>query len=252
MGAVFVGRRHCPMSSCCSRVMSRSSKVVAAPPTPVTEKFILPDQSASTAAVAPPVVQALAGAPEPIASVDASASRQQTGTISFSPPMHSDGGASSQSSKRTQSPGGVDSSPKRITMVRNTVCVSINEWLQRCPDPSASGTGGTGNSYVVVIEQLPTAIVITKKDNRKVSKKTITLGDDSGRSVDLTIWGNFAARSWMYPEGSILLIKNLKFSGYYKGQLQLAFADADPCHELLITKADESLEVTKKLKKWSV
>jgi hypothetical protein len=159
---------------------------------------------------------------------------------------------SASPSKRTQSPGGPDASPKRLTMVRNTINVSIDEWLHRCPDPSPTGTGGSGNSYVVVIEQYPTVIVVTKKDSRKVSKKSITLGDDSGKTVDLTIWGNFAARSWMYPEGSVLLIKNLKFTGYYKGQLQLAFSDPDPCHEMLISKADESLDVTKKLKKWSV
>jgi hypothetical protein len=185
---------------------------------------------------------------------DLSGSSQQSLYTSFSPPMQSNGGAAAPSSpnKRIQSSGMLDSSPKRITMVRNTVSVTASEWYHRCPDPSPKGTGGVGSSFLVVIEHFPAAIVTTIKDQRKVAKRTIVVGDDSGKTIDLTIWGNFAARSWTYPEGTILLIKNLKFSGYYKDQIQLVFADADPAHELLITKADESLDVTKRLKKWSV
>ena len=226
--------------------MSRSSKAQAA--------VVSPSPAIAQSNTDSAVVESAVSAVAPIAIASAGTINQPSGDTTLPPPLLSDGGSSSQSSasKRAQSPGEPVTSPKRITMVRNTVNVAISEWLLKCPEPSAAGTGGSGNSFVVVIEQFPTVIVITKKDSRKVSKKTIVLGDDSGKFVDLTIWGNFAARSWMYPEGSILLIKNLKFTGSYKGQLQLAFADPDPNHEMLISRADESLDITKKLKKWSV
>jgi hypothetical protein len=142
----------------------------------------------------------------------------------------------------------VESSPKKF--VRNIVNVSLNDWMERCPDPSPMGCSGTGSTFAVIIEQMPTIVVTTKKDNRKVAKKTIIIGDVTGKQAEITIWGNFAARSWMYPEGSVLLFKNLRFSSYYLNKMQLAFADSDPVYEFVISKADESLDITLELKKW--
>lgn len=48
----------------------------------------------------------------------------------------------------------------------------------------------------------------------------------------------------------MLLMRNLKFHQYYKEQLQLKFADNEPNYEMLIAKADDSLDITKSLKKW--
>ncbi len=48
----------------------------------------------------------------------------------------------------------------------------------------------------------------------------------------------------------MLLMRNLKFHQYYKEQLQLKFADTEPNYEMLITKADDSLYITKELKQW--
>jgi hypothetical protein len=45
-------------------------------------------------------------------------------------------------------------------------------------------------------------------------------------------------------------MRNLKFHQYYKEQLQLKFADAEPNYEMLIAKADDSLDITKQLKQW--
>ena len=144
----------------------------------------------------------------------------------------------------------MDASPKK--MVRNIVNITIAEWMERCPDGSPAGSTGTGNTYAVLLDTSPCQTVITKKDQRKVAKKTIIIGDHSGKKAELTIWGNFAARSWTFPEGSVLLFKNLAFSSYYKDELQLKFADPDSAHELLITKASEVLDITKTLKSWFV
>ncbi len=48
----------------------------------------------------------------------------------------------------------------------------------------------------------------------------------------------------------MLLMRNLKFHQYYKEQLQLKFADNEPNYEMLIAKADDSLDITKSLKQW--
>jgi hypothetical protein len=53
-----------------------------------------------------------------------------------------------------------------------------------------------------------------------------------------------------HPEGSVVLLRNLKFGSYYQNKLQLAFADSDQQLEWLISKADDSLVITKQLKSW--
>jgi hypothetical protein len=88
-----------------------------------------------------------------------------------------------------------DSSPKR--MVRKLANVSISEWKERCPDGSPPGSTGSGSTYAVLLSQEPVTIVTTKKDQRRVSKKSITIGDQSGQTAEVSIWGLFAARSWM-------------------------------------------------------
>jgi hypothetical protein len=165
-----------------------------------------------------------------------------------SPSFNSDG-ESSSGSKRSAPPL-PDTSPKRI--VRNIVNVSIQNWMERCPDGSPAGLTGSGNTYAVILEMGACVTVLTKKDQRKVAKKTIVLGDCSSQQAELTIWGNFAARSWTFPEGSVLLFKNIVFSSYYKSKMQLKFADADAAVELLITRAPDSLEITKQLRTWCV
>jgi len=156
---------------------------------------------------------------------------------------------SSESIKRS-APVMCDSSPKR--MIRNIVNVSISDWLERCPEGSAPGLTGSGSTYAVIIDMGPCSTVTTKKDCRKVAKKTILISDCSNKQAEITIWGNFAARSWTFPEGSVLLFKNLIFTTYYKNVLQLKFAEADSAHELLITKAPDSLDITKQLRTWWV
>ncbi len=47
-----------------------------------------------------------------------------------------------------------------------------------------------------------------------------------------------------------MLIRNLKFSSYYQNKLQLAFADSERQLEWLISKAEDSLMITKQLKSW--
>lgn len=90
---------------------------------------------------------------------------------------------------------GVDSSPKRF--VRNIVNTSISEWMDRCPVESPSGGTGSGHSYVVVLQEMPTQHVTTKKELKQVAKKSIVVGDDSGKTAELVVWGQFACRAWM-------------------------------------------------------
>lgn len=165
----------------------------------------------------------------------------------FSPPRTSESN-DSESSGQKRSGAPVLESPKKF--IRNIVNVSISDWMARCPDGSPSGSTGSGNTYAVLLDTSPCQTVVTKKDQRKVAKKTIVIGDNTGKQAELTIWGNFAARSWTFPEGSVLLFKNITFSSYYKDSLQLKFADPDSAHELLISKAPETLDITKALKTW--
>lgn len=175
--------------------------------------------------------------------------------LAFSPPGHStlngsdaeSSGSVSESLKRAGPPI-CDASPKR--MIRNIVNISLSDWMLRCPEGSPPGMTGSGNTYAVILDHGPCETVTTKKDARKVAKKTIFLGDCSGKSAELTIWGNFAARSWMFPEGSVVLFKNLQFSSYFKNKMQMKFCESDPAYELLITKAPDALEITKQLRLW--
>lgn len=170
--------------------------------------------------------------------------------VTVSPPSSADPADTANAGNKRSGAPAVESSPKKF--IRNIVNISIADWMARCPDGSPSGSTGTGNTYAVLLDTSPCQTVVTKKDQRKVAKKTIVIGDHTGKKAELTIWGNFAARSWTFPEGSVLLFKNLAFSSYYKDELQLKFADPDSAHELLITKAPDSLEVTKLLKTWFV
>ena len=92
-------------------------------------------------------------------------------------------------------PALLDSSPKK--MVRKISNVMISEWMERCPNGSPPGSTGTGSTYAVLISQQPVELITTKKDQRRVSKKSITVGDHSGHTAEISIWGAFAARSWM-------------------------------------------------------
>ena len=78
------------------------------------------------------------------------------------------------------------------------VNVSIAEWMERCPDPSVAGSTGTGSTYAVVLCEMPTTHVTTKRDMKQVPKKNILIGDDTGKVAELVIWGAFACRAWMY------------------------------------------------------
>ncbi len=86
-------------------------------------------------------------------------------------------------------------SPKRFIM--KVINVTIEEWMQRCPDPSVPGATGTGSTYAVVLCELPTQHVTTKRDMKQVPRKNILIGDDTGKSAEIVIWGAFACRAWM-------------------------------------------------------
>jgi hypothetical protein len=55
---------------------------------------------------------------------------------------------------------------------------------------------------------------------------------------------------YRYPEGTVLLLKHVKFNGWFKEKLQLGFSDSDGCYDMNITKADDTSDVTKKIKQW--
>jgi hypothetical protein len=81
-------------------------------------------------------------------------------------------------------------------MVRNVVNISIERWKELCPEGSPSAFSGIGTTYCIIIEQQPSKMVVTKNDQRRVSKKSIIIGDDTGHEAELVIWGPLAARSW--------------------------------------------------------
>lgn len=91
----------------------------------------------------------------------------------------------------------IDSPSPAKKFVRNVVNISIGEWMERCPDPSVAGATGSGSTFAVVLCEMPTATVTTKRDNKQIAKKTILIGDDSGKTAELIIWGQFACRAWM-------------------------------------------------------
>jgi hypothetical protein len=81
-------------------------------------------------------------------------------------------------------------------MVRNVVNISIERWKELCPEGSPSAFSGIGCTYCIIIEQQPAKMVVTKNDQRRVSKKSIIIGDDTGNEAELVMWGPLAARSW--------------------------------------------------------
>lgn len=91
----------------------------------------------------------------------------------------------------------IDSPSPAKKFVRNVVNISIAEWMERCPDPSVAGSTGTGSTYAAVLCEMPTSTVTTKRDMKQVAKKTILIGDHSGKTAELIIWGQFACRAWM-------------------------------------------------------
>jgi hypothetical protein len=86
-------------------------------------------------------------------------------------------------------------SPKRYVM--KIVNVSIGEWMERCPEQSVSGATGTGSTYAVVLCEMATMHVTTKREMKQVPKKNIMIGDDTGKTAELVVWGAFACRAWM-------------------------------------------------------
>jgi hypothetical protein len=102
----------------------------------------------------------------------------------------------SPSSKKSAAFANDSPSPAK-KFVRNVVNISIGEWMERCPDPSVAGATGSGSTFAVVLCEMPTATVTTKRDMKQVAKKTILIGDDSGKTAELIIWGQFACRAWM-------------------------------------------------------
>jgi hypothetical protein len=91
----------------------------------------------------------------------------------------------------------IDSPSPSKKFVRNVVNTSIQEWMERCPDQSVAGATGSGSTHAVVLCEMPTATVTTKRDMKQVAKKTILIGDDTGKTAELIIWGQFACRAWM-------------------------------------------------------
>ena len=56
---------------------------------------------------------------------------------------------------------GFDSPKRYIMKVTN---ISIAEWMERCPEQSVAGATGTGSTYAVVLCEMPTQHVTTKRD----------------------------------------------------------------------------------------
>ena len=52
-----------------------------------------------------------------------------------------------------------------------------------------------------------------------------------------------------YPEGTVLLLRNIKFKGWFKNVMQLGFAESDS-YDMNMTKADDNLDITKNLRTW--
>jgi hypothetical protein len=53
-----------------------------------------------------------------------------------------------------------------------------------------------------------------------------------------------------FPEGTVLLLKHVKFNSWYKTKMQLGFGDSDGNYDMNITKADDNSDFTKKIKQW--
>jgi hypothetical protein len=60
----------------------------------------------------------------------------------------------------------------------------------------------------------------------------------------------FSHLNTRFPEGTVLLLKHVKFNGWYKEKMQLGFSDSDGNYDMNISKADDHLDITKKIKTW--
>jgi len=112
---------------------------------------------------------------------------------------------------------------------------------KNCAGGFAFCFSGIGCTYCIIIEQQPAKMVVTKNDQRRVSKKSIIIGDDTGNEAELVMWGPLAARAKReeiihfrvcavfqltiprHPEGSVVLLRNLKFGSYYPEQASAGF-----------------------------
>ena len=126
-------------------------------------------------------VSSLEASPPPISCLEAE-KRRLPSSIHASP------------SPKKVSAVGFDSPKRYIMKVMN---VSISDWMQRCPEQSVTGATGTGSTYAVVLCEMPTTHVTTKRDMKQVPKKNILIGDDTGKTAELVVWGGFACRAWM-------------------------------------------------------
>lgn len=159
-----------------------------------------------------PFVELTLGMPTKASTSGASAETVPTSVVSSaeiiivadvsSPPPHSSGGfvkrslpSSINAPPSPKNPAVGATSPKRFIM--KVMNVTIDEWMQRCPDPSVPGATGTGSTYAVVLCELPTQHVTTKRDMKQVPRKNILIGDDTGKAAEIVIWGAFACRAWM-------------------------------------------------------
>lgn len=84
----------------------------------------------------------------------------------------------------------------------------INEIEQVAPNSTIDLLG-------VVKAFTPESTITTKKDGREVSKRELTIADDSGTEVRLTLWGEKATNNPEQWEGHpIVAFKGVKVSDY--------------------------------------
>jgi len=91
------------------------------------------------------------------------------------------------------------------------------------------------------------AEIISKRDNSQLQKRNITLVDDTGCAIDLTLWGETAV-NWNTEGSQVLAIKNVKVSEFSGKSLSASFKsrfeinpDIPRAHELRIWAESQNI-----------
>jgi len=134
--------------------------------------------------------------------------------------------------------GNVRFANKRFTSIRLDYCINLDAMSsikEVADDPSIPRSGytftsivgitglanGTMIDIIGVVKVVSEISQFSRKDGTQTGRRMVTLYDDSGHEIEITLWGPFAEDE--YYVGDILAFKSVKVSNYNGKQLNTTF-----------------------------
>ena len=94
-----------------------------------------------------------------------------------------------------------------------------------------------------VVSSITPVTSLTSKAGKELTKRTLTVADDSGKSIELTLWGNSASNFLETADGQVVASKGLRVTEWIQKSLGGSHGSS--------FEVDPENEACKRLKTWA-